>query len=59
MESSKLMKVLSWASKGAMILGAVASLVGSIVDDKKHSLEMKAAVKEEVAKIAKEVKSGS
>lgn len=52
-DSEKLMKKLNYVSKTMMVLGAAAGLVGSIVDDKRHSLE----VKKEVAEILK--KGGS
>lgn len=46
---TKLLKKLDIASKVAIAVGAVASIVGSIVTDKKQSLEIDGLVDEKVA----------
>lgn len=52
-------KILDYVSKGAMIVGLVAQLVGNIVGDKRKSIEIHDAVREELAKQTTAANSGS
>ena len=48
--NSKTKRILDYVSKGAMIAGLIAQLVGSIVDNKRNTIEIQEAVREELTK---------
>ena len=57
---TKTKRILDYVSKGAMIAGLVAQLIGSIVDNKRNTIEIHDAVREEIAKqTIKSTKGGS